>query len=133
MISASIPKMTNRQRNLMMVVLLFGAFVALLAETFLNNALPTIMHAFSVSQATAQWLTTAYLLVVGLMIPMSAWIFNSFSLKVNYLTMMAIFFSGSVVCALAVGYHWGFILMISFVLVGLVLSFFLPTAKEEHK
>ncbi|MBA1392859.1 MFS transporter, partial [Lactobacillus sp. XV13L] len=94
-------KITSRQRNVMMAVLLFGAFVALLAETFLNNALPTIMRSFGVSQATAQWLTTSYLLVVGLMIPMSAWIFNSFSLKTNYLAMMAIFFVGSLVCMVA--------------------------------
>lgn len=38
-----IKKVTGKTRSLMMAVLLFGAFVALLAETFLNNALPTIM------------------------------------------------------------------------------------------
>jgi len=67
-----IKKVTGKTRSLMMAVLLFGAFVALLAETFLNNALPTIMQAFEVDQSSAQWLTTSYLLVVGLMIPMSA-------------------------------------------------------------
>lgn len=68
-------------RNTIMAILLSGSFMALLAETFLNNALPTIMKDFNVSQGTIQWLTTAYLLVVGLMIPMSAWIFNRFSAK----------------------------------------------------
>ncbi|MDF7639347.1 MDR family MFS transporter [Lactobacillus sp. ESL0791] len=96
-----IKQISAKKRNLMMVVLLFGAFVALLAETFLNNALPTIMKSFGVSQGVAQWLTTAYLLVVGLMIPMSAWIYESFSLKQNYLTMMGIFFVGSVICVFA--------------------------------
>ena len=85
----------------MMAVLLFGAFVSLLAETFLNNALPTIMATFKVNQSTAQWLTTSYLLVVGLMIPMSAWVFESFKLKQNFLTMMLIFFTGSVICIFA--------------------------------
>ena len=85
----------------MMAVLLFGAFVSLLAETFLNNALPTIMAMFKVNQSTAQWLTTSYLLVVGLMIPMSAWVFESFKLKQNFLTMMLIFFTGSVICIFA--------------------------------
>ncbi|MCT6903914.1 MAG: DHA2 family efflux MFS transporter permease subunit, partial [Lactobacillus sp.] len=79
----------------------FGAFVSLLAETFLNNALPTIMATFKVNQSTAQWLTTSYLLVVGLMIPMSAWVFESFKLKQNFLTMMLIFFTGSVICIFA--------------------------------
>ena len=48
-----IKNISNKKRNLMMAVLLFGAFVSLLAETFLNNALPTIMATFKINQATA--------------------------------------------------------------------------------
>ena len=96
-----IKNISSKKRNLMMAVLLFGAFVSLLAETFLNNALPTIMTIFKVNQATAQWLTTSYLLVVGLMIPMSAWIFESFNLRQNFLTMMLIFLAGSLICVFA--------------------------------
>lgn len=100
-----VKNISGKKRTMMMTVLLFGAFVALLAETFLNNALPSIMRSFGVSQSTAQWLTTAYLLVVGLMIPISAWIFESFSLKQNYLTMMGIFFVGSVICIFAPNFY----------------------------
>ena len=92
---------STKKRTVMMIVLLAGAFVALLAETFLNNAIPTIMSAFQVTQSSAQWLTTAYLLVVGLMIPLSAWIFESFNLRQNYLTMIGIFFIGSLICVFA--------------------------------
>ncbi|GBG94304.1 major facilitator superfamily transporter [Ligilactobacillus salitolerans] len=94
-------KLTNKNKTLMMAVLLAGAFTALLAETFLNNALPTIMDAFQVKQSTAQWLTTAYLLIVGLMIPLSAWIFESFNLKTNYIAMIVIFLCGSLLCVFA--------------------------------
>ncbi|MCX8724762.1 MDR family MFS transporter [Lactobacillus sp. B4007] len=100
-----VKSISGHKRAVMMTVLLFGAFVALLAETFLNNALPSIMNSFGVSQATAQWLTTAYLLVVGLMIPISAWIFASFSLKKNFLTMMGIFCIGSVICIFAPNFY----------------------------
>ena len=86
-----IKNISSKKRTLMMAGLLFGAFVSLLAVTCLNNALPTIMTVFKVNQSTAQWLTTSYLLVVGLMIPMSAWIFESFNLRQNFLTMMLIF------------------------------------------
>ena len=96
-----IKNISSKKRTLMMAVLLFGAFVSLLAETFLNNALPTIMTVFKVNQSTAQWLTTSYLLVVGLMIPMSAWIFESFNLRQNFLTMMLIFLAGSFICVFA--------------------------------
>ena len=61
----------------------------------------TVMSAFQVTQSSAQWLTMAYLLVVGLMIPLSAWIFESFNLRQNYLTMIGIFFVGSLICVFA--------------------------------
>ena len=85
----------------MMGTLLAGAFLALMTETLLNNALPTTMVDFHVSQATAQWLSTAYLLVVGLMIPVSAWAFSNFRSKYTFMAMMATFLAGSLVCILS--------------------------------
>ncbi|AYF93081.1 DHA2 family efflux MFS transporter permease subunit [Apilactobacillus bombintestini] len=81
----------------MMAVILFGAFMALLAETLFNNALTNIMHSFSINQSTVQWLSTGYLLVVGLMIPISSWVFNNFKTKYNYLFMITLFLLGSVI------------------------------------
>lgn len=86
-----------KKRNLMMAVILFGAFMALLAETLFNNALTNIMHSFSINQSTVQWLSTGYLLVVGLMIPISSWVFNNFKTKYNYLFMITLFLLGSVI------------------------------------
>lgn len=100
-----IKNISSQQRTIMMAILLFGAFVALLAETFLNNALPSIIKSFNISQATAQWLTTGYLLVVGLMIPMSAWVFESFNLRQNFMAMIGIFFAGSIICIFASNFY----------------------------
>ena len=91
-------------RSAMMGTLLAGAFIALMAETFLNNALPTIMTDFHVSQSTAQWLSTSYLLVVGLMIPVSAWVFSNFRSKHAFIAMMATFLMGSLVCTFSGGH-----------------------------
>ena len=91
-------------RSAMMGTLLAGAFIALMAETFLNNALPTIMTNFHVSQSTAQWLSTSYLLVVGLMIPVSAWVFSNFRSKHAFIAMMATFLMGSLVCTFSGGH-----------------------------
>ncbi|QBP18564.1 MDR family MFS transporter [Acetilactobacillus jinshanensis] len=88
-------------QKILMEIVLSGAFVALLAETFLNNGLTTIMKSLQVSQATAQWLSTAYQLVMGLMIPLSAWVFNNFKTKDSYKGMLAIFTFGSFVCFIA--------------------------------
>lgn len=90
-----------RQRTSMVIMMLFGAFLALLTETFLNNALPTIMKELSVSQATVQWLSTGYLMVAGLMIPISAWVFKRFDVKRTYSTLMVVFLVGSIIGYLA--------------------------------
>lgn len=83
-----------RQRNAMLGVLLAGAFLMLLTETFFNNALPTIIKQYAVGQATAQWVSTGYQLVAGLMIPLSAWLFHNFNLKHSYLVLVTIFLVG---------------------------------------
>lgn len=98
--------MNSKKRNMMMSILLLGAFVSLLAETFLNNALVTIMKVFQVNQTTAQWLSTGYLLIVGTMIPLSAWIFKSFSTRNSYLIMILIFMIGSIWCLLAPNFYF---------------------------
>lgn len=59
------------------------------------------MHSFSVSQSTVQWLSTGYLMVAGLMIPISAWVFKRFNIKQTYLLMMIIFLIGSILGYLA--------------------------------
>lgn len=87
-------KSSNKQKITMMAVLLIGAFTMLLTETFFNNALPTIIKQFQVSQATAQWVSTGYQLVAGLMIPVSAWIFHRFNMRYTFLVLTGFFLVG---------------------------------------
>lgn len=44
----------NKQKVKMIAVLIFGAFIMMLTETFFNNALPTIINQYSVSQSITQ-------------------------------------------------------------------------------
>ncbi|KRK94565.1 drug resistance efflux protein [Levilactobacillus acidifarinae DSM 19394] len=78
----------------MLGVLLIGAFTMLLTETFFNNALPTIIKQFAVTQSTAQWVSTGYQLVAGLMIPVSAWVFHRFNTRYTFITLVGLFLSG---------------------------------------
>lgn len=80
----------------MMAVLIFGAFTMMLTETFFNNALPTIISQHQVSQSVAQWVSTGYQLVTGLMIPLSAWVFHRFNTKHTFISLLTIFLVGSV-------------------------------------
>ncbi len=83
-------------RTMMILVMMLGSFITLLTETFLNNALPSIMKSFNINQATAQWLSTGYLMVAGLMIPLSAWLFKRFDVRKTFITFMFVFLIGSV-------------------------------------
>lgn len=94
--------------GMMIVLLLIGTFCTVLNQTILSTAFPTIMKAFSVSTSTVQWLTTGFLLVNGIMIPISAWLSTRFNSKPLYITAMVVFFIGTVVCYIAP--NFGFLL-----------------------
>lgn len=88
-------------RNLLVLVLIIGSFCTVLNGTLLSTALPSIMRSFHISTATAEWLSTAFLLVNGVMIPISAWLINRFGSRKMYLTAMSVFFIGTVIAATA--------------------------------
>ncbi|GCF92378.1 MFS transporter [Enterococcus florum] len=88
-------------RSLLVAVLLIGTFCTVLNQTLLTTAFPTLMKAFDISASSVQWLTTGFLLVNGIMIPISAWLINKFSSKKLYLTAMTIFLVGTITCFVA--------------------------------
>jgi DHA2 family lincomycin resistance protein-like MFS transporter len=84
--------------------LIIGAFVAILNETFLNIALADLMDSFQVSETTIQWLATAYMLVIGILMPVSALLTGWFTTRQMFLGAMGLFLSGTVICAVAPGF-----------------------------
>lgn len=78
-------------RSLLVIVLLIGSFCTVLNQTLLTTAFPTLMKAFDISASRVQWLTTGFLLVNGIMIPISAWLINKFSSK-NYIYLPWLYF-----------------------------------------
>ncbi|MET4654560.1 EmrB/QacA subfamily drug resistance transporter [Exiguobacterium sp. PvP048] len=86
---------------LILAVLMAGAFVAVLNSTLLNIALPSIMKSFNIEASTAQWLTTGYMLVNGIMIPTSAFLVQKFSTRQLFLTAMGLFSIGTIVAGQA--------------------------------
>ncbi|MEW9698449.1 DHA2 family efflux MFS transporter permease subunit [Paenibacillus sp. SI8] len=83
-----------------LTVLMLGAFITILNQTLLNIALPHLMTDFNISATTAQWLSTAYMLVNGVLIPISAYLIASFGTKNLFVLAMSVFTVGSVVCAI---------------------------------
>lgn len=99
-------QLSRKRTNIMVAILFLGGFVLLLGETFMNNALPQVMRDFHVSQATAQWVSTGYMMVSGLMIPVSAWTFHRFKLRSTFGTLMTIFVIGSAICWFSPSFGW---------------------------
>ncbi|SHN31207.1 MDR family MFS transporter [Gracilibacillus kekensis] len=90
-----------KQRNLMVAVMLIGAFVGLLNETLLATALPSIMQDFGIVENQVQWLTTAFLLTNGVMIPISAFLIERFTTRQLFITALSIFAIGTFIASIS--------------------------------
>ncbi|AJS60922.1 MDR family MFS transporter [Paenibacillus sp. IHBB 10380] len=89
----------NLKRTPILVALMTGAFAATLNETLLSNALTVLMGEFQVSATTIQWLSTAYLLVVGVLIPVTALIQQWLTTRQLFLIAMTTFLIGTIIAA----------------------------------
>ena len=83
----------------MAAILMLGAFIGLFGETALNMALTNIMEQFSVTAATAQWLTTGYLLTLAILVPISALLMKWFSTSQLIIGGLVISLAGAVLAA----------------------------------
>ncbi|WP_066062397.1 DHA2 family efflux MFS transporter permease subunit [Neobacillus soli] len=94
-------KKTNRPPYGIIAVLMVGAFIAFLNNTLLNIALPSIMKDLNIEASTVQWLTTGFMLVNGILIPISAFLIQKFSVKQLFLAAMILFTIGTVLAGFA--------------------------------
>ncbi|WP_407268643.1 DHA2 family efflux MFS transporter permease subunit [Radiobacillus sp. PE A8.2] len=85
----------------LITVLISGAFIAILNQTLLATALPKIMIDLDITENTAQWLTTVFMLVNGIMIPITAFLIETFTTRRLFLTAMGLFALGTLICAIS--------------------------------
>ena len=94
------PRSTGRVGP-MIAVAAAAAFLATFNETFLNVAFTPIMSDFDVDVNTVQWLTTAYLLVAAVFVPVANVLYHRIPTRALFVSVVAIMVIGSVVGALA--------------------------------
>lgn len=82
-------------------VLMFGMFIAVLNQTVMNVLLPLIMNDLSIATSTAQWLTTGFMLVNGILIPISAYLIEKYGFRKLFIIAMILFTIGSMICAVS--------------------------------
>ncbi|HBC4251800.1 TPA: DHA2 family efflux MFS transporter permease subunit [Staphylococcus aureus] len=91
-------------RGKILAALLFGMFIAILNQTLLNVTLPKINTEFNISASTGQWLMTGFMLVNGILIPITAYLFNKYSYRKLFLVALVLFTIGSLICAISMNF-----------------------------
>lgn len=84
-----------------MMVIVVGTFMSILDGTIVNVALPKMIAVFGTSAHDAQWILTAYMLTMGVLMPVSGYLGDRFGYKRVYMASLAFFISGSVLCGFA--------------------------------
>ncbi|MCI9597274.1 MAG: multidrug efflux MFS transporter [Firmicutes bacterium] len=91
----------DRKRTVIIGVMLSGAFIAVLNQTILSPALPSIMRDMGITAVEGQWLTTAFMLVNGIMIPITAYFIDRFTTRQLFLSSMILFTAGTAIAGVA--------------------------------
>lgn len=89
--------------GLPLAVLITGMFMSVLDLSIVNVAIPSIRKDLGASIESVQWISTAYSLTEGVMVPASAWLGARFGLKRLYVALIVLFTIASLLCALSSG------------------------------
>lgn len=81
---------------------LVGAtFIVILNETIMINAIPRLIVEFDVTARAAQWLTTAFMLAMAVVIPITGWFLQRVTTRQAFGLAMTVFCTGTLIAALA--------------------------------
>jgi EmrB/QacA subfamily drug resistance transporter len=84
-----------------LVAIIIGLFMAVLDGTAMNVAIPSLVRDFNSTLSTLQWTVTGYALAQAAVIPLAGWLSDRFGAKQLFITSIAVFTIGSVLCAMA--------------------------------
>ncbi|MCM3697915.1 DHA2 family efflux MFS transporter permease subunit [Paenibacillus macerans] len=88
-----------------MASLLICGFIGMFSETALNIAISNLMEVFQISAATAQWLTTGFLLTLGILMPLSGLLLQWFTTRQLFVGSVTSSIIGTLIAALAFNFE----------------------------
>ena len=91
----------NNTGLITLIIIILASSVTLISQSIVTTSLPYYMNDFAISSATAQWTYSIFLLVLGVMIPPTAYITKRFKIKTILITSLILFIMGSVICFLS--------------------------------
>ena len=97
-------QISNHMRRLITIILLLSTFVSLAIQTMMVTALPVIQHDLHVSLNAAQWLTTGYTLIIGIVTPLSSNMYDKFTNRHVFLGIIGTFIVGTLLGCFATNF-----------------------------
>jgi DHA2 family lincomycin resistance protein-like MFS transporter len=82
-------------------LLVLATFVVILNETIMINAIPRLMESLHVTEQSAQWVSTVFMLTMAAVIPMTGWFLQRVTTRQAYATAMGVFLAGTILSAVA--------------------------------
>ncbi|WP_434452384.1 MDR family MFS transporter [Lentzea sp. E54] len=82
-------------------LLVLATFVVILNETLMINAIPRLMESMHVTEQAAQWVSTAFMLTMAAVIPITGWFLQRVTTRQGYAIAMGVFLAGTALCAVA--------------------------------
>ncbi|MBB3441538.1 DHA2 family efflux MFS transporter permease subunit [Rhizobium sp. BK379] len=102
---AELPVEDHSARNRLVIgLLLVSAFVVILNETIMGVAIPHLMADLKIPASSAQWLTSAFMLTMATVIPVTGYLLQRLNTRPVFILAMALFSAGTLVSALAPGF-----------------------------
>jgi EmrB/QacA subfamily drug resistance transporter len=94
-------KLALEYKWLVGIIYILALFMDLLDMTVINVAIPTLAREFNADTTTIEWVVTGYLLSLAMFIPISGWLGDRFGTKRVFISALALFVGGSLLCGLA--------------------------------
>lgn len=85
-------------------LLLVATFVVILNETIMGVALPRLMEDLAIPAGVAQWLTSAFLLTMAIVIPTTGFLMQRLTTRAVFILAMSTFCAGTLIAALSPGF-----------------------------
>ena len=93
------------KENRVIWLLLAAAFVAILNETTMGVAIPHLIGDLGITAVDAQWLTTAFMLTMAVVIPITGFLLRRFTTRAMFATAMSLFSAGTLIALVAPGFE----------------------------
>jgi DHA2 family multidrug resistance protein len=84
-----------------LIAVIFGIFMVILDSTVINVAFPTLRAEFNAGLSDSQWIISVYVMALGIATPLAGYLADRFGIKRTYVTGLALFVAGSLLCGVA--------------------------------